>query len=252
MFFILSKLLYFLLIPFTWVMVLLVCIYFIKSANWKRRLTILTIVFAIIFSNPWLYKKANMAWQPKPKEWQTGETYQVGILLTGMVQFDTHGQGFFGNSSDRFIQTANLYHTGKIKKILVTGGSGSVLHAFPPEADYLRTMLVMNGIPEKDIISEPASRNTYENAIFSKKLIDSLQLQPPFLLITSAQHMRRSMAVFNKAGIAFSPNPCDYKVADEYFSVDGMLMPDAKLLNDWSHLLKEIIGLWTYQLTGKA
>lgn len=193
-----------------------------------------------------------MAWQPKPKEWKNGETYQVGILLTGMVQFDVHGQGFFGNSSDRFIQTANLYHAGKIKKILVTGGSGSVLHTYPPEAEFLRSMLITNGIPESDIISEPASRNTYENAIFSKKLIDSLKLQPPFLLITSAQHMRRSAAVFNKARLSFIPNPCDYKVVDEYFSIDEMLMPDAKLLNDWSHLLKEIIGLWTYQLTGKA
>lgn len=252
MFFILSKLLFFLLIPFTWIMVLLVWIYFTKSAKLKRRLTILTIGITIIFSSPWLYKKATLAWQFPKKTLAAQEQYEVGILLTGMVLFDKYNEGFFGSSSDRFIQTATLYHTGKIKKILLTGGSGSLLYDYPAEAEYLKNALVSNAVPEKDIIVEPLSRNTYENAIFSKKIIDSLQLKPPFLVITSAFHMRRSSAVFKKAGIAFETYPCDYKVIEGKFSFDDLLIPDAKLLSNWSELLKEIIGLAVYKITGKA
>lgn len=252
MFFILSKLLLFLLIPFTWIMILLIWIYFAKSARLKRKLTILTVCITVIFSNPWFYKKATLAWQTSKKNLSPNEAYEVGILLTGMVQFDKYNQGFFGSASDRFIQTAALYHTGKIKKILVTGGSGSLLYDYPAEAEYLKNVLVSNAVPEKDIIVEPLSRNTYENAIFSKKIIDSLQLKPPFLLITSAFHMPRSSAVFKKAGIQFVPYPCDYKVVEEKFSVDDVLMPDAKLLKNWSDLLKEIIGLAAYKITGKA
>jgi len=252
MFFILSKLLFFLLVPFTWIMLLLVWICFAKSAKLKRRLTILTISISIIFSNPWLYKKATLAWQAPKKNLSDSAQYETGILLTGMVQFDKFNEGYFGAASDRFIQTASLYHTGKIKKILVTGGSGSLLHGYPAEAEYLRKALINIAVPEKDIIVEPLSRNTHENAIFSKKIIDSLQLRPPFLLITSAFHIPRSSAVFKKAGIQFIAYPCDYKVVKEKFSLDDILMPDAKLLKNWSELIKEIIGLAAYKLTGKA
>ena len=252
MFFILSKLLFFLLIPFTWIMLLLVWIYFVKSASLKRKLTILTIIIAIVFSNPWIYKKASLAWQMERKILADQEQYEVGILLTGMVQFDKYNEGYFGSSADRFIQTATLYHTKKIKKILVTGGSGSLFHDYPAEADYLKKMLVANAIPEKDIMVEPLSRNTYENAIFSKKMIDSLQLKLPFLLITSASHMRRSSAVFKKAALPFVAYPCDYKVVEDKFSFDDTFIPNAKLLTTWSELIKEMIGLLVYKLTGKA
>ena len=123
MFFILSKLLYFLLIPFNWIIILLISIYFVKSARLKRRLILITVFITLIFSNPWLYKKANKCWQADSKALSQMKNYELGILLTGMVNFDTRDQGFFGSAADRFIQTATLYHTGKIKKILVTGGS---------------------------------------------------------------------------------------------------------------------------------
>ncbi len=252
MFFILSKLLLFLLIPFTWIIVLLVWIYFTKSPRLKRRLTILTICIAVVFSNPWLYKKVNLAWQAPKRNLLPAEQYETGILLTGMVQFDKYNEGFFGSAADRFIQTAALYHTGKIKKILVTGGSGSLFRTYLSEAEYLRKAFIANAIPEKDIIVEPLSRNTYENAIFSKKIIDSLQLKPPFLLITSAQHMPRSNAVFKRAGIAFVSYPTDYKVVAEDFSLDDTLLPDPKLLRTWSELIKEMVGLVACKLTGKA
>ena len=252
MFFILSKLLFFLLIPFTWIMVLLIWICFAKSARLKRKLTILTICITVVFSNPWLYKQTMLVWQTPKKILSAQKQYEAGILLTGMIQFDKHNQGYFGSSADRFIQTATLYHTGKIKKILITGGSGSLLHNFPPEAAYLKQVMLENAVPEKDIIVEPLSRNTYENAIFSKKIIDSLQLKPPFVLITSAMHMPRSMAVFRKAGIDFVAYPCDYKVVEEKFTFDEVLMPDAKLLKNWAELIKEMVGLLAYRFTGKA
>lgn len=252
MFFILSKLLLFLLIPFTWIMGLLVCICFTKSPRLKKRLTILTICIAIVFTNPWLYKKVNLAWQTPKRNLLPSEQYETGILLTGMVQFDKFNEGFFGCSADRFIQTAALYHTGKIKKILVTGGSGSLFRTYLSEAEYLKKVFMANAVPEKDIIVEPLARNTYENAIFSKKIIDSLKLKPPFLLITSTQHMPRSNAVFKKAGLTFISYPTDYHVVAEDFSFDDTLMPDPQLLKSWSELIKEIVGLVAYKLTGKA
>lgn len=212
----------------------------------------ITIVITLIFTNQWLYKTTTKCWQSEYKELSKVKQYDLGILLTGMVQFDTRDQGFFGSAADRFIQTATLYHTGKIKKILVTGGSGSLFHTYKSESIFLKEMLISNKIPEKDIIIEPNARNTYENAIFSKPILDSLKINTPCLLITSALHMKRSEAVFSKAGFKFDTYASDFRVIDEYFSLDAILIPDGKLLTEWSLLLKEMIGLWVYQLTGKA
>ena len=66
----------------------------------------------------------------------------TGILLTGFVGFDSEGNGYFGKSSDRFIQAANLYHTGKVKQLIISGGSGNFWTAEPPEAIFIKKQLI--------------------------------------------------------------------------------------------------------------
>jgi len=71
-------------------------------------------------------------------------------------------------------------------------------------------------------------------------------------LITSAEHMPRSEKVFKKAGFDIQPFPCDYSVYDERWDLSNTIAPDPQLLVLWKYFLKEIIGTWVYQLTGKA
>lgn len=252
MFFILSKILFFLLIPFWWIVILLVVRALIRNAKWKKILGVLAIVISILFTNPYLYREANLSWQPTPVDQPTDKTYEAGILLGGMVGYDKNDRGYFGDNADRFIQTANLYHQGIIKKIIVTGGKGSIKQKEPAEATYLHTQLLANGIKEQDIIVESRSRNTYENAVYTKQITDSMHLATPFVLITSAQHMKRSISVFNKAGFQCIPYPCDYKSIPQEWTIDNSLVPKIRLLNDWSFFIKEIVGLYVYRLTGKA
>eukprot|EP01136_Pigoraptor_vietnamica_P020440 Opistho-1_new@69345 len=169
-----------------------------------------------------------------------------------MAGYDKYDRGYFGGSADRFIQTANLYHQGIIKKIIVTGGTGTIRQKEPAEAIYLNKQLLANGVKPEDIIMESRSRNTYENAVYSKKLTDSLHLQAPFVLITSAQHMKRSISVFEKADFKTIPFPCDYKTIRTRETFENTVLPEINLLNDWSYLIKEIVGLSVYRLTGKA
>jgi uncharacterized SAM-binding protein YcdF (DUF218 family) len=157
-----------------------------------------------------------------------------------------------GSNVDRFIQTANLYHRGIIKKIIVSGGTGSLIQKEPPEASYLRQQLIDNGVNPAAIYMDNRSRNTYENAVFSKTITDSLHLQPPFVLITSAIHMKRSKSVFTKAGVQFIAYPCDYKVYPLDYTFENTIVPRIELLNDWSYFIKEMVGLAVYKLTGKA
>lgn len=252
MFFILSKLLYFLLLPVSWIVLLLIWRWLARSPRVKKRLLVMTLAILVLFTNPFLYRSLVRAWQPELVRLTDSARYSAGIVLGGLSSYDRHDQGFFSLAADRFIQTANLYHQGIIQKIVISGGTGNLLQREPPEADFLRSEFIKNGIPGADIIVEQRSRNTYENAIFSKRLLDSLQLRPPYVLITSAMHMPRSEAVFKKAGFNCINFPCDYTVIDNRFDMDDYFIPNISLLVKWSWLLKEIIGLQVYRLTGKA
>ena len=206
----------------------------------------------ILFSNPYLFRKANLIWQPTSNQLDSSVHFEAGIVLGGMSGYDKNDIGYFGDNADRFIQTANLFHRGIIKKIIISGGTGSLSQEEPPEALFLHDQFKANGIPDTAIILEERSRNTFENAIYSKKICDSLKIKSPLLLITSAQHMRRSVAVFKKTGFECVAYPCDYKSIEKDFSFGESLLPRIKLLEDWANLLKEIVGLYVYKLTRKA
>ncbi|MBV9986248.1 MAG: YdcF family protein, partial [Chitinophagaceae bacterium] len=210
------------------------------------------IIILVVFTNPLLFRTATLQWQPEPVQLDTSKIYSAGIVLGGMAGYDRYDRGYFGASADRFIQTANLYHRGIIKKIIITGGTGSLRQNDPPESIFLRTAFMDNGIPDSALVIESRSRNTYENAVFTKQITDSLHLRPPFLLITSAIHMRRSESVFRKAGFNFASFPCDYKITPSRPEIENFILPNIALLNEWSYLLKEMVGLWVYKLTGKA
>ena len=252
MFFILSKVLFFLLVPFWWIVLLFIWMRFSRSPRRKRQLLTAIIIIAVAFTNPWLYGTTVLAWQPEPVTIPNTNTYDAGIVLGGLSGYDKYNRGYFGDNADRFIQTANLYHRGIIKKILITGGNGTLSGNEPAEAFFLRSAFIDNGVPDSNIFIESKSRNTYENAVFTKQLIDSLHINPPFVLVTSALHMTRSEKVFRKVGYDIRIFPCDYKVSPADFNIAGFIVPNISLLDKWSLLLKEIVGLYVYKLTGKA
>ncbi len=252
MFFIISKILSFIIVPFFWILILLFWYLISKSKNNKRRIKITIIIIAILFSNDFIYREAIMRYQSKPTEITQEKTFSACILLGGISGYDKYGKGHWGEGSDRFIQTEKLYHQGIIQKIVLSGGSGNILEQGLKEADFMKEELIASGVKETDIIIENNSRNTFENAVFSKQLLDNKNIKGPYLLITSALHMPRSEKVFNKAGLNIVPYPCDYREFPEKFEWVRIIVPNIKRLSDWQYLIKEIIGLKVYQLTGKA
>lgn len=253
MFFILSKVFTFLLIPFNWILILGLIFLTVKRALFKKRIAISIIIIGIIFSNPFIYRTANFCWQPEPTILPNNFKTEVAILLGGFSGFDKFDIGHMGDNADRFIQAANLYHSNQVNYILISSGSGHLLFNEPSEASYVINQLLRNGVRKEAIIVEGQSRNTYENAVYSKRILDSLELKEPFVLVTSAQHMRRSTSIFNKVGYKnIIPFPCDYKVFPTKFNLEDTIIPDIRLLHNWKYLIKEIIGLFVYQITGKA
>jgi uncharacterized SAM-binding protein YcdF (DUF218 family) len=84
------------------------------------------------------------------------------------------------------------------------------------------------GIPGQDLIIENQSRTTFENAMYTKKIIDTLKLRPPFVLVTSAMHVPRAEQVFTKAGLPVIAFPSDYRVLNKKFYIDDYIIPENK------------------------
>lgn len=253
MFFIVSKLLYFIISPFNWLLIFALLAFLMKDQKRKKRWIIISTCWFLLFSNPYLIHKLTINWQVPQKTFTQGEQYEMGILLAGFVAFEfKNKQGFYGSASDRFIQAVRLYKLGHIKKILITGGSGSIWRQQYKEADFVKEQLQEMGVAATDILSENQSRNTYENAINSKKLLDSLQIKGPYLLITSAMHMKRSQKVFTKAGLETVAYPCNFNAINNPQQFIEAIIPSYNAFYGWDIYLKEVVGLLMYKLTGKA
>jgi len=252
MFFILSKIFLFLLSPAFWIGMLLLWSFLTKKIRRKKILRITSLVLFIIFTNPLLFNICVISWQPEPVEFSKEKTYSAAILLGGMTGTDRYGRSYFGPDADRFIQATKLYHTGVVNHIVLSGGTGSLVQDSPKEADELRLEMLKQGIPDSVILLENASRNTYENAVYTKRILDSLKLPPPLFLVTSALHARRAIWVFKNAGFYVVICPAAYKQIPYKRSWDDYIVPSTGLRAGWGVFLKEVVGLLVYRWTGKA
>lgn len=252
MFFTFSKILYFLLVPYHWVLLLLLAMWFLRKTVWKKRLGWATLIVTLLASNQWLYQTVAWHWQPKVAPQVHQRNYRMGILLGGMSYADDSLQRYFGSTASRFIQAAKLYHTGTVQYILLSGGDGSLKQDHPGEAPFLRQELLALHVPDSAILVEDKSRNTYESALAAKPYLTAKQVRDTSILITSAMHMPRALGSFTKAGIAVKPHVADYILIRKDAGWSTLVVPDLSLLSHWQYLLKEMVGLQVYRWTGKS
>ncbi|MFT3750157.1 MAG: YdcF family protein [Agriterribacter sp.] len=252
---ILSKLITILLSPLLWIIIIFLWGLLTKKEIRRRRCFTGALIMLFFFSNPYIIKKLILAYQPEKYTMQNGEIYSAGIILGGFAGMNkADHKTYFNENVDRFLQTALLYKEGHIKKIVIAAGDASIINKNDfREADFARGQLVLLGIPLSDIFIDRNSRNTAENAVNSKKIIDSLGLPSPYLLITSAMHMPRAMKTFSKAGLNIKPYPCAYNVTPfEQYAIDEYLVPSAVALRNWNGYLKEVVGLLMYRFLGRS
>lgn len=251
MFYIFSKILSFLLSPVLWMGIALLWMLAPRKRRIRLRRTWMAVLFFYLLMNPFLTDEWIRLWE-KPMSHPTQENYAAGIVLGGhMLSCDKMQQRYiFRKHTDRFLQAVLLYHQGVIDKIVISGGPGHPLHPEEREAYFLFNYLRETGIPRGDVLFEARSRNTYENAVESRKLLEEAGIGAPLLLITSAMHMRRSQAVFAKAGINVEAYVTDKLTGPRRWDAEYLLLPRLDSLIKWRLLLHELIGLNAYRLAG--
>lgn len=253
MFFIISKVLSILTYPFSWILIALVIAWFTKRPRLSRYTFRGAIITAFIFSNTVLFLEFVRAWEPDGKKIEETGHYDCAIVLGGMAEWDNSNERLsLRRGGDRIWQTVHLYHLGKVDKILISGSNGYLRDDGLNEAVQFKTVLVEMGIPEEDIWVESTSKNTYQNAIESKKIIDQHSEIKSILLVTSALHMRRAQSCFEKAGFEdFDTFPTDHYTGNvRGYTLEQVLMPDSGTLVDWHKLIHEWIGYVSYKLMG--
>ena len=154
-----------------------------------------------------------------------------------------------GEAVDRVYKAAQLYRLGKAGRVFVSAGNQPWADAGPSEASLIGELLVEWGVPADAIQLEGRSRNTRENALNIKPMLEEAGCDRS-LLITSAAHMQRAIASFKAVGLAAYPVSTDVRVvqAAEYTLMD--FIPDARALAMTSDAMREWMGQRVYEWKG--
>lgn len=255
MFFVLSKTLNYLMMPLTIICGLFIASLLWKKPMWKRRLFLAGFILLIVLSNPFLANEVMSQWEVKTTPFAEMKPHKLAIVLTGTTigDIEPNDRVYFAKGADRVTHTVQLYKLGLIQKILVSGGSGRLLTKEEPEANKFKRAMVMMGVPADSILLENQTRNTAESAIEVKKLLSQLKYKPQdCLLITSAFHMRRSLAVYRHNGLAIEHFTTDFYTFPRNFNFDTLFIPRIDSLMIWQKLFKEWVGMIAYSVAGYA
>jgi uncharacterized SAM-binding protein YcdF (DUF218 family) len=174
------------------------------------------------------------------------------VVLGGSIDADlsvAHDTAAFTAAAGRVIEAAALAHRYPNARVIFSGGSANLISADAREADYAAAIFERLGISRERLTMERRSRNTLENAEFSKALA-APKSGERWLLVTSAYHMPRSVGLFRKAGFAVEPYPVDWRTGK---GADILMFSPVAVegLERTGIGIREWIGLAAYRVTGK-
>ena len=219
-----------------------------------RKLLIASVVLLAICGFSPLGKLVLYPLESRFPPWDAARGAPDGIVvLGGSIDPDlsaAHGLPVFKGAVDRVIAVAALAHRYPNARIIFSGGSGNLISGDAREADYASAVFESLGVPNQRLTMERRSRNTQENAEFSK-MIAAPKSGERWLLVTSAYHMPRSVGLFRKAGFAVEPYPVDWRVGGRAdiltfssLSSEGLDRVDTGI--------REWMGLAAYWISGKT
>lgn len=262
MFYFFSKTLNYLLTPAGWLVTALLIAFFTKKTSRRRRFIGGALAVFWVCGNAFLTNELALLWEYPPVGKPMDSTATIAVLLTGgminvMKELPETNKSdkryVLDREADRAGQALYLYKTGAVKKILISGGNGNLplqTQNVSDEGQMTAAFLRTAGVPAADIIFENKSRNTHENAIFTAPILRSRYKTTTCVLVTSAWHMRRAVACFQKAGVTVIPFPGGYLSGKRSFSPGEWLLPNEQAFADAYFLLKEFVGYAVYKVMG--
>lgn len=193
------------------------------------------------------------------------QTFDALVVLGGSVitTAEDFSQVSLNDSAERLFEAARLWRLGYAPLIVLSGGSAEILDHQQKEAPLMAQLLEDLGVPTDCLVQESESRNTWENALHVKELLQARGYHK-VLLVSSALHMKRSKAIFEKlefidlskvqadstaSGLYFYPWSCDSRKKRLLFL--EALVPQLEALRESTLALKEIVGFAAYRVLGR-
>jgi uncharacterized SAM-binding protein YcdF (DUF218 family) len=261
MFVFLSKLIPIFIYPLGLAVILLVAALLLHRSPRGQRITLVgALLILLIASNTWVAASLtrSLEWQYLPLE--TYPPADVIVVLGGATHsaFAPRQIVEVNGAGDRLLYAAHLYHQGVAPRLLLSGGYIPWMNVSNAPAEDMAEILQMLGVPKEVLWRESESRNTYENALFTRQILAEQGIDR-IVLVTSALHMPRAVGLFKKQGFEVTPAPADYNLTE----VDWQrlwepnlttqlfnLLPSVGNLSDTTTALKEYLGILTYRLRG--
>ena len=187
-----------------------------------------------------------------PRRAETFPTADAIVLLGGSLDAGADAWIYpeLNSGADRIWHAARLYHAGKAPLLVVSAGNVWGGAGLQSEAEATRTLLTALGVPEDAVIAEARSRNTHQNATYTAAIVAERGMEQ-VLLVTSAWHMPRAEAAFNRVGLDVIPAPADYERLSAMPWVLTIL-PHAEALHRSTRGFREYLGLLVYRIRGWA
>lgn len=262
MFVYLSKLLPLFVYPLGLITLLLVLALVLGQKKARQRgLLIAALALLFLGSNRWFSfaLARSLEWRNLPPE--TMPQAEVIVLLGGGTEPKDYPRPMaeVNSAGDRVLYAARLYHDGAAPVILVSGGNlaFSSARGSTPSDDML-DILALTGVPEDAIWRQDRSQNTHDDAVLSAEMLKEKEITE-VILVTSAMHMPRAKALFEKQGITVIPAPVDYTITEQnwqsvFHPSPGEflihLLPNESALGLTTAVLKEYLGMLVYSLRG--
>jgi uncharacterized SAM-binding protein YcdF (DUF218 family) len=258
----LSKLLPLLIYPLGLACVLLglALVWLKRRPRWARGAIALALALLLLSSNNWVATGVL-----RSLEWRYPDTVNLPaadaiVVLGGAIhpQIPPRSWVEVAEEGDRVLHGARLYLAGKAPLLVFTGGRMTWGQGQrKSEAADMAELAMALGVPASAIAIEPDSLNTFENATYTKALLSDRGIDQ-ILLVTSALHMPRSLAIFKRQGFGVTPAPTDFHVVDdpvdpEFVTWQGQvlsLVPQTENLHYLTRALKEYVGTFIYWLRG--
>jgi uncharacterized SAM-binding protein YcdF (DUF218 family) len=168
------------------------------------------------------------------------------VMLTGMTDEARISPSYYEltEASDRFVETMRLAHRYPRALVVLSGGSAALRpEGRQREGRVLARLARELGISDSRLLVDDRARNTRENAVESKRLLDGRKVRGPVLLVTSAWHMPRSLGCFERVGLKVTPWPVDFQGLGYG---PGAFIPRSDGLLRSRMALHEIVGLFVY------
>lgn len=257
MFFLLAKVLWFLLQPSSLMFGAVIAGLILLRTKWLRLARGLMWAGVLTLLVAGLTPLSDVLIQPLERRFPRAEIDGApiaGIIVLGGAEdsraADTPQLAPLNEAGERYTEAVALARRLPEARVVVTGGSGMLITTGPQEADVAGRLLLALGIAKERLTLESKSRDTHENALFTARLANPRPGER-WLLVTSAWHMPRAIACFRQAGFQVEPWPVDYRAAR---GLNGLRLQSSipEGLRRIDFVLREYVGLVVYYATGRT